>query len=146
LEYTKFFVILIVCLIGVDIIILYYGGLAMSNSGMKFRVRLVVDLGCATGDDILERKIFAEALVYPEVSGQRSMEEWVEDIMISEGENQVVEMLVEDLKKKFGADYIEGNEDLYEVMCWGEEVFNGVDDFKFAFSNLEYRKIIKDYK
>lgn len=118
----------------------------MSNSGMKFRVRLVVDLGCATGDDILERKIFAEALVYPEVSGQRSMEEWVEDIMISEGENQVVEMLVEDLKKKFGADYIEGNEDLYEVMCWGEEVFNGVDDFKFAFSNLEYRKIIKDYK
>lgn len=25
-------------------------------------------------------------------------------------------------------------------------VVDGVDDFEFAFSNLEYRKIIKDYK
>ena len=112
---------------------------------MKFRVRLVVDLSCSTGDDVLERKIFAEALVYPEVSGQRSTEEWIEDIMIDEGEEQVVDLLVEDLKKKFGADHIEANENVYEIMCWGE-VVDGVDDFEFAFSNLEYRKIIKDYK
>lgn len=125
--------------------ILYHGEFAVSNTRMKFRVRLVVDLGCPIGDNILERKIFAEALVYPEVSGQRSMEEWIEDIMIDEGEEQVVYLLIDDLKKKFGADYVEDNEDVYEIMCCGEEVVDGVDDFEFVFSNLEYKKIIRDY-